>query len=46
MSGHFTLMFIGPDVLFASAVDASLVAEADAVFATVPQVAVVVGEVM
>jgi hypothetical protein len=44
MSGHLTVMLIGPELLFAKAPDASLVAEAEAVFATVPHVADVVGE--
>src|SRR5882672_8236443 len=46
MSGHCTVMLMGPAVLFASAVEASFVAEAVALFATVPQVAEVVGEKM
>src|SRR5882672_7555983 len=44
MSGQLTVMLIGPEELLASAVEASLVAEAEAVFATVPQVSEVVGE--
>src|SRR5207237_1707476 len=43
-SGQLTVMLIGPAVLLASAVEASFVAEAVALFATVPQVAEVVGE--
>jgi hypothetical protein len=39
-------MLIGPELLFANALAASLVADAEAVFATVPHVAEVVGEKM
>jgi len=46
MSGHRTLILIGPEVLLARADEASFVAEAVAVFATVPQLFAVVGEIM